>query len=549
MLKSISSTVLRQPIFFDAGLNIVLGDKNGSNSIGKSSSLLLVDFCFGGDSYIALKKDAIVNLGHHAIDFVFEFDSIKYSFSRSTEEPGVVKFQKNQSSDSELSKELKLSDFNRFLKNKYQLSELSRNFRALVSLYLRIWKKGNDQSDRPLHVFARQPTKDAIENLSSLFHTDSSVLKIQKEIEEVQERKENLNKAFKTEYLSQISKKQHELNSKEVERCDSEINEIRGNLAMFATNINEIINRTVLDLKTEKDQLIAEKYAVERRIRVSDSNMASMRHVSAKNFEKLNDFFPDINIQKLQEVEAFHTGISKILNKEIQASREEAISLLAKINERISSIDEQISASTSKVENPGAIIDRTVELLQRRNTLNRENSAYAEYGKIKESIETKSSAFQAEKQIEYKSLAEKINLAVLGINSAIYGNDSPCPRFTFFGSDYEYAIPNDTGTGRSYANFLMFDIAVFENTSLPVVAHDSYLLKNIENDILEKLIARYQANRKQSFVSLDELSKYGETFQTRVQPSIKLKLDRNSPLYIKSWKSAPNEPTDNVDIE
>ena len=34
------------------GLNTVLGDKAAQNSIGKSTFLLVVDFCFGGDDYI-----------------------------------------------------------------------------------------------------------------------------------------------------------------------------------------------------------------------------------------------------------------------------------------------------------------------------------------------------------------------------------------------------------------------------------------------------------------------------------------------------------------
>ena len=38
-------------IFFE-GLNVVLGDPKGANSIGKSSMLMSIDFCMGGDDFI-----------------------------------------------------------------------------------------------------------------------------------------------------------------------------------------------------------------------------------------------------------------------------------------------------------------------------------------------------------------------------------------------------------------------------------------------------------------------------------------------------------------
>ena len=43
---------MREPISFHAGLNAILGDDNGSNSIGKSTFLMVLDFVFGGTDYV-----------------------------------------------------------------------------------------------------------------------------------------------------------------------------------------------------------------------------------------------------------------------------------------------------------------------------------------------------------------------------------------------------------------------------------------------------------------------------------------------------------------
>ena len=51
----------RPPIHFKEGLNVVLGKEDGAMSIGKSSSLLAIDFVFGGDTYI--KSDGVKKEG------------------------------------------------------------------------------------------------------------------------------------------------------------------------------------------------------------------------------------------------------------------------------------------------------------------------------------------------------------------------------------------------------------------------------------------------------------------------------------------------------
>ena len=43
---------IRPPIRFHAGLNEVLGTQTRSNSIGKSTFLMVIDFVFGGSDYL-----------------------------------------------------------------------------------------------------------------------------------------------------------------------------------------------------------------------------------------------------------------------------------------------------------------------------------------------------------------------------------------------------------------------------------------------------------------------------------------------------------------
>lgn len=65
--KFVSNGKTREPIRFHAGLNAVLGDDNGSNSIGKSTFLMILDFVFGGSDYVKKCVDVQENVKEHTI--------------------------------------------------------------------------------------------------------------------------------------------------------------------------------------------------------------------------------------------------------------------------------------------------------------------------------------------------------------------------------------------------------------------------------------------------------------------------------------------------
>ena len=83
--KFMDSGKVRPPIRFEKGLNTILGASRASNSIGKSTFLMIIDFVFGGKDYVTLNNDVERNVGIHEIQFTFQFGEQKYYFSRSSD--------------------------------------------------------------------------------------------------------------------------------------------------------------------------------------------------------------------------------------------------------------------------------------------------------------------------------------------------------------------------------------------------------------------------------------------------------------------------------
>jgi len=97
MLVELRSDKLRDGVItFHSGLNVVIGDEKATNSIGKSSLLMVLDFVFGGNSLIEHNKDIIEELGHHEYLFRFDFNKEPHYFKRGTYTPDFIVVPNNE---------------------------------------------------------------------------------------------------------------------------------------------------------------------------------------------------------------------------------------------------------------------------------------------------------------------------------------------------------------------------------------------------------------------------------------------------------------------
>lgn len=134
MLKMIKcNKFLQQEIIFHEGLNSVIGDDVASNSIGKTTLLMIIDFVFGGNDYISKNSDTVEHLGHHEFKFSFEFDDETYNFIRITE---TYKEVTVCDSDFKEVENKPISEFCLWLQQKYNCELEDLSFRNLVVRFI-----------------------------------------------------------------------------------------------------------------------------------------------------------------------------------------------------------------------------------------------------------------------------------------------------------------------------------------------------------------------------------------------------------------------------
>ena len=494
---------------------------------------MVIDFVFGGNDFLSYNTDVVTELGHHNYYFKFSFNNQYYYFRRGTDSSDVVY---KCSPDYEEIESIDLKKFTDFLKTNYIITATDISFRAFVGLFSRIWGKGNLTVNKPLHIVQSKSSIDCVDDLIKVFNKYDSIKTLDLDLKNKDKEKSALNSAFNKKIIPKINKTQYKKNESKIEEIESEIEDIKSNLAKYAINIREIVNREIMELKVQKDEMLRVKLTLDSKLKRIQNNLSENKHLQSKHLNSLKDFFPEVNIKKLAEIEEFHSDLSKILKKELQSAERELLEQLKLINSEINRLDKKISETLSSLENPSVIVDRVYELSSLLQTSKMENNYYLDATKIRDSVKNIKTQVREEKEKSLKLIEDVINDEIRKIVSLIYNESRKSPILSLKENNYTYNIFEDTGTGKAYSNLLVFDLSIFSSTSLPFLIHDSLLFKNIENDSVANLINVYSRFSKQSFVAIDEIKKYGKVAAQALTDKSVIKLSDSRVLYIKDWR-------------
>lgn len=521
-----------ETISFHKGLNVVLGDENATNSIGKSSLLMVIDFVYGGNSLLA-RKDIVEELGHHDYFVSFEFDEEIYRFRRGTYQPDIVY---KCGAEYEPITTITVEEYTAFLKVAYGIEIEDITFRSLVGLYFRVWGKDNLNVHKPLHIVQTKSAKECINNLIKTFDRYSAIKEFAEKLKKKEEKSKSLRSAFKNRIIPKISKSEYKQNAVRIERIESEIEDIKANLSRYATNISEVVNREVLELKIQKDELLATKLNVQSKLSRIKRNINENRYIKSKHFGGLIHYFPEINKERLANVEEFHSSVARILRAELRQTERELEEQLSMIDRELSKLDSKMASTLSSIDEPNQIVDRVYDLSTSLHNAKEENDYFENDVALKKEIKQIKENLSNEKLQVLSLLQKMINDSIRRIVTAVFGPDRKSPVIKLKETNYSYEVIKDTGTGTAYASLVVLDLAIFKNTILPFVAHDSLLFKNIENDSVANLFKIYSGIEKQSFVAIDEIEKYGNEASSLLHSRSVVYLDDNNVLYIKDWR-------------
>jgi hypothetical protein len=532
MLKEIKCDQFIEPIIeFNNGLNSVLGDDISTNSIGKSTLLMIIDFVFGGNTFINKNSGSIEHLGDLTFKFKFKFGNVNSHYLRQTANPDVISLCDNNYNPLN---EITLKEYTSILLENYGIKYSNISFRDIVGLFSRIWGKDNYSVDKPLLSFLKEADELSITRIIKLFGSYDKIVETTKKLKDKKDSKKFLNGAIRKNYIPKITKTTFQQNTKKLEGIEKEITDIKENILKFTLNIEELTNKEVIELKVAKSKLLKEQSLILNKIKRLDLNL-NQKRIKSKHLDRLSTFFENPNEERIIEIESFHNKISSILTRELKTTKE----LLEKenqlFNEKIEEIDLKVSSLLSNVSSPKYIVDKIYELTIESNKLKNENRFYQEKIDITEEVKEIEIDIDALIGDILTEIEVKINKELIEINEKIHAKGKKIPKIKLGRKSYKFDHSSNTGTGKSYADLIEFDLAILKLTVLPFLIHDSILFKNIEDVAIDKIIEQYSNFENQIFISIDAINRYDKKSIEILNESKVLELSKDRKLFNEDW--------------
>lgn len=522
-------------IRFNSGLNTVLGSAGGSNAIGKSTFLWIIDYVFGGESYCSLTDDIKKEIGPHIIYFTFEFDEQPYYFYRSTDDSKNV-YRSDE--EGRFITKLSLEDFRKFLFQEYKIGLPALTFSEITERFFRIYGRENTLEKYPLLVKPREQDEKAVDFLLKLFGHYKILASIKITEEELGIKSSQL----KSRQRQKVDIEKIESNQKTIESLRKRLQKLMKNseeaqLALFGFDTQTFERITAV--QKELNSFVRKRNRLQSQLNAIKSNIADSKADTVSEFDSLVRFFPNADIKAFEEIEHFHKKIREILGEEMNQEIERLQPLINQYDKEIMRLNRKIEESGLAKEMSERVLSQCVNVSKSIDKLEEET---AELIHQKELQEARAEAEQILEKLllqqteKLDEIQDDINLRMSIINGVVTEQQETAPLLYITPQkDIFFETPGNTSEGTAFKSLIVYDLSVLELRPVPALIHDSNILKRIEDIHLEHILERYQSSKHQIFIAFDKADSTTEKARKILEETAVLRLSDGNELFGRSW--------------
>ncbi len=515
-----------QTIDFHPGLNTILGSVGGSNALGKSTFLWIIDFAFGGEGYCLPGSDIKQYVKDHTIRFTFLFDGVCHYFARNTAKPKeIVRYDKN----GHLMETLSLSEYRTFLAQNYHPGV---PFDEIPARFFRIYGKENTYEKYPYLAKPREKDERAVDFLLRLFGNGNILSAISATEEETGIKEDQWLKA-----------KQKPKNFEKIEENESTIVSLRERLSKLLAQ--DSTSFSLLGLETESFETIAKLQRglhelsrqrdnlKSRREAVLNGNRKFVNTSVTEDFAELQEFFPSANIRELTQIENFHRQLYEILQKEIDDEVARLDPMIVRCDKEIARLSEKLSSTGVASEVTKRVLSQCVSISKQIDKLEEENRELQHEKEQQEErvlAERRFEALIANRVAATDDVVQKINDKLKKLNGTVTGDKENAPTITISDNkEITFGTRGNTSEGTAFKSMVLYDLALLALTSLPALIHDGNVLQSISRNNFDKILSLYRRSDKQVFIAVDKEE------SEKKEESVVLELSESHTLFGFSW--------------
>lgn len=533
---------VRPPIKFEKGLNTILGASRASNSIGKSTFLMIIDFVFGGKDYVTLNNDVERNIGIHEIKFTFQFGENTYYFSRSTGDHTKV-MECNEKY--EPVKEITLDTYCNFLSLQYGMQNLGASFRELVSGFFRIYGRYNYDERHPLKAHQNDTMETGIRRMLQLYGKYAPVGDLAALVEEAESKEKTYKNAYKFQYIRGVTRQEdYKKNEARIAELQAKKEELARGSTQDLLDMDSVQAARLSDLKRQLANLRRQKTRLRSQLAAMKADMEIDESSFKRDYSELREFFPDAAIKHIEEIDGFHRKLKSVLNSEYKDSQRKIEDTMELLDVQISVLEQEISEVNATPHLTQALLDSYSGIDREMKNLRDANEYYIK----KDELQTTREELQARLDSLIEELTAElqtgINIQLRELNDIVCNGRKTAPSIAISNAKkYVFTTPNDIGTGSQTRGMFLFDLVTAENTLLPAVVQDSMSVKQVEDPVMLRILELYRRSSKQFFVAIDKGESY--TDENKIPEIIKettrLKLLPGHELFGRAWNEVTPE--------
>lgn len=540
---------VRPPITFHEGLNAVIGDEDRSNSIGKSTLLMIIDFVFGGKDYIAKCTAVQDNVKEHNICFTLRFEGVEYSFMRNTVKYNKVIKCNRQYIPLEGENSMTIDEYTAFLGKMYGMQFEELTWRGLMSKHIRIHGRDTMDASRPLQEAKDGRQTDDIKRYLKQFERYAIVEKQINQAKVAEDEKEAFRKSVSFNHIRMASSnKEYKANKTKIAELQIKENELAENSSKGLLDLSSMQAQQLSELNSNLISYSRQRARVQTQLNSLRREMVEGKKTFKRSYSDLEKFFPGVEFKTIAEIEKFHQVLSKVLQDEFKESEADLATTYIMLGNEIAKIKEQIAKIKNIPNVTQAVLKEYARITTELNNLQAANENYKTFNGLKK---TAKDYANARDEIIVKQLSEIqdiVNNKMKKITTQIVRDKkliSPALHLEKI-SSYSFDTKGDDGSGAGQRGLITFDLANMEVSDIPFVIHDADLMDPVEKPILTELIKYYDSvknQKKQAFVSFRSYEFYAEEIRPTIEKCKVIQLEANGQeLFGWAWnKEKENE--------
>ena len=411
------------------------------------------------------------------------------------------------------------------------------SLRDAIGPFMRIYHRETTNEERPLSASVKEPVKSSINRFLKLYGKYGAVAAEGKMRESASEQEEVMRKAMQYEQIrSAKGKKEYQENAAKIKELEDKLSTLVQKNDDGILDLDSLQAEQIAEINVKLSQLRKQRTKISSQLNALKEGVSPLKK-STNDFEPLKKFFSNANIRALEEIETFHQKIGTILNGQYSENITSLEATLEMLEDQISAL-EGAKMNLQTVPNvSNAVLNEYARLSKELDVLKQANLNFEKYNELRENHKIEEERYQKIVAEQTSSLVDQINSEMKGINDEIYhGRKTPPVLNVESYKRYDFSVINDTGTGSQYRGLIIFDLCVLNETPLPIIAHDSIILKNLEDVALTAILKLYSESNKQVFIAYDKAESFGLEAEHILNDSAVIRLSgEGNQLFGTSW--------------